>query len=366
MDSHLKKEHEIKCFIASLLSLFIIGCAPEPLLEYGSTTPSTALLPIKYSGIIDERARFREIFCAIQQSHGSTLPYDRPCDETLHTLADEPLPEGKPVHLGNTRISLNFVIVPGILQECVTGLIKPFSYARPHIERFGFKTNFIMVSGLGSCSDNAAQIRDAVVKMQLAPEEKLVFIGYSKGAADILEAVTSYAELRERTTAVVTVAGAISGSPIADKISLFMTKLAVKTFNCDYIPGENAAFESLQRSVRLRWLADNKLPESLKYYSLVAYTNSNNISEALKPCYKKLSQVDPRNDSQVVFYDAVVPGGKLLGYLNADHWAVAMPFARVYPQLSRIFLTKNAFPREVLLEAIARYVEESLLSENKP
>jgi hypothetical protein len=145
-----------------------------------------------------------------------------------------------------------------------------------------------------------------------------------------------------------------------------MTKFAAKAFNCDYTPGESTAFESLQRSVRLKWLADNRLPETLQYYSLVAFTSSNNISEALKPSYLSLSHVDPRNDSQVIFYDSVVPGGKLLGYLNADHWAVAMPFARDYPQLSSVLLTKNAFPREVLLEAIARYVEESMLSENKP
>jgi hypothetical protein len=67
------------------------------------------------------------------------------------------------------------------------------------------------------------------------------------------------------------------------------------------------------------------------------------------------------NDSQVVFHDALVPGGVLLGYLNADHWAVAMPFNREHPTLASTLVTRNAFPREVLLEAIVRFVEESLL-----
>jgi hypothetical protein len=49
-----------------------------------------------------------------------------------------------------------------------------------------------------------------------------------------------------------------------------------------------------------------------------------------------------------------------LGYVNADHWAVAVPLSRTHPFVSSIFLGKNAFPREVLLEAIVRYIEEDL------
>lgn len=348
-----------------LLPLFFSGCQQKPLLDYNPKIPSTALLPIKYSKIIDGRARFKEIFCAIQQDHGSELPDDRPCEKAFYTLADEPLPEGKVVYLGNARLSIRFIIIPGILQECVTGLTEPFSFARLHIETFGYKTDHIMVPGLGSSSDNATHIRDAVAEMQLAPEERLVFIGYSKGASDILEAVTRYAELRVRTTAVVSLAGVVSGTPIADKIPQVMAEIAAKVFDCDYIPGKKAAFKSLQRSIRLSWLERHELPETVQYFSLIAFTNSNNISSVLRPSYEKLAQVDPRNDSQVVFSDAVVPGSNLLGYLNADHWAVAMPFARVYPVLSSIFLDKNAFPREVLLEAIARYIEETLLSATK-
>jgi hypothetical protein len=70
--------------------------------------------------------------------------------------------------------------------------------------------------------------------------------------------------------------------------------------------------------------------------------------------------VDPRNDSQVIFYDQVIPGSVLLGYINADHWAAAVPFNRNHPVLGAMFVDKNAFPREVLFEAILRYVEEDL------
>jgi hypothetical protein len=84
------------------------------------------------------------------------------------------------------------------------------------------------------------------------------------------------------------------------------------------------------------------------------------ISSMLKFNYRKLSQVDSRNDSQLIFYDQVIPGSVILGYLNADHWAVSAPFNRSHPFISSIITDKNAFPREVLIEAIVRCVEEDL------
>jgi hypothetical protein len=98
----------------------------------------------------------------------------------------------------------------------------------------------------------------------------------------------------------------------------------------------------------------------LAFYSLVTYPEKDQISAILKPAYDKLSQVDSRNDGQLIFYDQVIPGSILLGYLNADHWAIAVPLNRSHPFISSVFIDKNAFPREVLLEAIVRFVEEDL------
>jgi len=332
------------------------------MLKYDRETPPTVLVPIGYAGISDERARFREIYCAVQQDHGSRLPDDRPCDQALHRLADEPDGMGKPVHLGPARLPLRLVIIPGLAEECVADFIRPLSDARPHLESLGFKTDFIMVGGLGGSAQNAFQIRQAAAGMALTPGERLVFIGYSKGATDVLEAMARYPELSSRTAAVVTLAGVVSGTPIADDVPEVLKKLADWVFEGKCPPGEGRAFESLSRKERLTWLAANRLPASVRYYSLAAFTDRENISLILRPSYDKLSLVDPLNDSQVVFHDALVPGGTVLGYLNADHWAVAMPFNREHPALAGVFITRNSFPREVLLEAIARFVEEALLA----
>ena len=81
----------------------------------------------------------------------------------------------------------------------------------------------------------------------------------------------------------------------------------------------------------------------------------------LRDGYDKLATIDPRNDSQVIFTDAIIPSGTLLGYAQADHWAIAMPVTIDLPGTAATLITRNAFPREVLLEAIIRFVEESLL-----
>lgn len=41
-------------------------------------------------------------------------------------------------------------------------------------------------------------------------------MGYSKGTPDILEAIVSYPELEARVAAVVSIAGAVGGSPLAN------------------------------------------------------------------------------------------------------------------------------------------------------
>jgi hypothetical protein len=256
------------------------------------------------------------------------------------------------------------VIIPGLAEECVSNLIRPFSDARPHVESLGFKTDFIMVSGLGGSAQNAAQIQDAVASMPRTPGEKLVFIGYSKGATDVIEALARNPQLAAQTAAVVTLAGVVSGTPIADDVPELLKKLADLIMEGRCPPGYGRAIESLSRKERLTWLSTNALPASVRFYSLAAFTDREGISLILRSSYDKLALVDPRNDSQVTFHDALVPGGVLLGYLNADHWAVALPFNREHSALASTLITRNAFPREVLLEAIVRFVEESLLSQD--
>ena len=117
---------------------------------------------------------------------------------------------------------------------------------------------------------------------------------------------------------------------------------------------------SLRPATRMEWLANNPLPREVRYYSLVTFPQPDRISSILTKSYKKLALIDGRNDSQVIFYDQVIPGSTLVGYVNADHWAIAVPIARTHSTIGSMFVTKNAYPREALVEAVLRFVEEDL------
>ena len=132
---------------------------------------------------------------------------------------------------------------------------------------------------------------------------------------------------------------------------------------CD--AGDGGAIADLRPAVRRAWLAQNPLPAGLLYYSLVTFPQPERISSILGSSYDKLSRIDGRNDSQLIFYDQVMPGAALAGYINADHLAIAMPIARTHSTVSSMFVTQNAYPREALAEAILRLVEEDLAANAK-
>jgi hypothetical protein len=45
------------------------------------------------------------------------------------------------------------------------------------------------------------------------------------------------------------------------------------------------------------------------------------------------------------------------------HWAVAVPINRTHATIASMFVTQNAYPREALLEALLRFVEEDLTTQ---
>ncbi len=359
--SRLQYAAEAACLLAAVALLLTLGCARSPMMKFSLDTPAAALVPIRSAGIADGRARFREIFCAVQRHHGHLSPDNRSCESALHHLRDELDPCGKEVYLGDARLPVRLVLVSGLLNECTADFVSLFSAARPHVEKMGFKTDLILVGGLAGIRRNADRIRDAVADLKPVPGEKMVLLGYSKGAADLLEAVVRHPEVSERAAAVVSLAGAINGSPHAAALPGFTEGLLEKLFSTSCPDNHGEAIHDLRRSERLAWLTANPLPPSIRYYSVGAFADRGSISLILKPSYDRLAAVDPHNDGQMISQDMLIPGSTLLGFLNADHWAVALPLNRDHPRLTAAAITRNAYPREVLLETIARYIEEDLL-----
>ena len=347
--------------ITIFIPIFIISCAARPVpISPEKSTPSI-LLVASQGGIVDGRGRFREIFRDVLSAASPKTQTGEPWDDAtkLWKLADEPPPTGKPAPSGPSRGTFRVVIVPGLLAECVAEKSTAFSDARERLEEIGYKTDYIQTRGRKGSSSNAELIRHAVTGMPT--DEMVIFVTHSKGTVDTLEALVKYPSLAVRTAALISVSGAVNGSPLADAFPEFLLKLAHEIPISSCSPGENIeAVNSLRRSTRISWLSTHQLPRSVRYYSLAAFTLRQNTSRILRPFYDILARTEPINDSLVICSDAIIPGSVLLGYPNADHLAVAMPFDRRISQTLAWLIDENDYPRAALLEAAVRFAEEDL------
>ena len=100
---------------------------------------------------------------------------------------------------------------------------------------------------------------------------RIVLIGYSKGANDILEALVAYPELRPRVAAFVSIAGTIGGSPLANDSEQDMAELLTRFPDAKCTVGDRGAVASLRPATRMAWLAANPLPKELRYYSRLTF-----------------------------------------------------------------------------------------------
>jgi hypothetical protein len=343
-----------RAWSALAASLLLGACATNPPVEeeYEVEIPS---------GVTDARGRFGEIYCAVLEAHGHDLPDYRSCEDAQSRVSSKPAATGLPVDLGPSRRQLQAAIVPGIGYGCFAAWLEPPGTAAAHVSKFGFGMVGIEVDALSGTATNARQIRDAILAMPMdGGPSRIVLVGYSKGTPDILEAVVRYPEIHDRVAAVVSVAGAVGGSALADDSEQWQADLLRHWPKADCDAGDGGGVASLRPEVRKAWLAQNPLPSNVRYYSLVTLPDPERISRIVRSSYKKLGKIDWRNDSQVIYFDQIVPGSTLLGFLNADHWAVAVPLDRSHKIIGAALADKNDYPREAMLEAMLRFVEEDL------
>jgi hypothetical protein len=329
--------------------------------DYRPLARPAMLVPVSLAGVVDDRARFRQIFCAIDAQHGWQFAVHRSCNDALQQLAGEGSATSRPVPppwQHDRAPLLHIVIIPGMFGQCVKASATPLQDAAIYMRKQGYRVDTIDVEGRSSSARNAGIIAKDLPSL-LRPGERLLIIGYSKGMSDILETLSLYPNAIPSGSAIVSLAGIVSGTPLATRpAALDRTVARIPLSKCG--AGDAGAVESVTREHRIAWLADHPLPADRTYFSVVAFTDDAHISSPLEQTHRELSAIDPRNDGQVLYTDAVIPGSHLLGYVNADHWAIALPFARNVPALRRIFAGRNDYPREILLDAIVRSVEEQL------
>jgi len=352
-----------RCFLL-LISLIIIllGCSAANLQGFSLETPAQILNPVGMPSVKDGRTRFREIFCKLLSEAPEYRDKAGRCENYLTRLSDERMSAEQLSKLPANNINLRILIIPGLLGECISDTAFPFETAMEHLRSRGFQIEPLIVSGRSSSDYNAKQIAKAVENLALKKEDSLILIGHSKGAVDILHFLINFPGLARRIDAVVSVAGAINGSPLSNRVADIYSKLGANLPFNECGPGDGGAFRSLERPVRLTWMANNPLPASVKYYSVASFTDRDRINRWLVSGYDMLNTIDPRNDGLLLFSDQVIPGAILLGYANDDHWEVALPFEDNNSMLSKSMSKQISYPREVLLHAIILFVTENLNS----
>jgi hypothetical protein len=367
----------VNCYILDVIIVFLIvaffGCCPEPPIKYNDHNPPGIFLPIASQSTVDGRVRFRETLCAVTEARKGKYPDERPCADVLHNL-DEPKSTATRPFISNVNNRMiKVVIVTGIFGECIADYLLPFSdgkyfegYQPPrdgydYLKKLGYEVEVIVTKGRASTEANGMLVRERLQEISRATSRNIVIVAYSKGTTDVLHALTLFKEdIPKNISALVSVAGVVAGTPIADEFAGVYDSLLKEVPWSTCPPADGGAVKSLSRSEQFTWLSQHQhqLPKSVKYYSLAAFVPSERVTTVLKRFHTLLSRVDPRNDGQVLIQDAIIPGSTILGYVNADHWAVAYGFNRSKYPLWRRPVNHNSFPREVLIESILRYVAQ--------
>jgi pimeloyl-ACP methyl ester carboxylesterase len=282
------------------------------------------------------------------------------CEDYLWRLNDDqqgdrlnqPLPKHDP--------SLRIILVTGAFGECFPKMGKPYQDAAARLEKLGYRIDTLVVSGRSSSSYNAAMVAKTVDRWEPRANERLILLGYSKGATDILHFLVDYPEIAKKVTAVLSVAGVINGTPLADKFAETYANWFEKTPIKECEPGDGGVLNSLKRSVQFPWLAVNPLPQNVRYFSIVAFTHRENVQPGLLFTYDFLRNIDPRNDGQVIFYDQIIPGASLLGYINLDHWAIAVPVKEKTASSAWEAAATHPHVRALFFEAMILFLVEKL------
>ena len=309
--------------------------------------------------VVDRRAEFRAVFCAEVRKEGLVTSEDASCGRWLRRLPDEPDSRAADIGSSLSPPELALFIVTGAFSECVGDVARPFIVGADNLRAEGAYVETIMVSGRSGTASNARQIAAAIERAHVTAERHLIVVGYSKGALDALRFLVDFPALAGQVDAVVSVAGPIYGSPLAEMAEAPYARLLARLPYDKCPPGDGEVIRSLDPKVATQWLASNPLPRSARYYSITGFTIREHMARSLVPTWKILNRTDVRNDGQVVAADAVIPGSTLLGYANADHWGIAESLEEV-----RTFLAARPdptpFPLEPLLRSIMLFVSDDV------
>jgi hypothetical protein len=352
-DSH----SALRLFIVTVLLATLSGCLGAPTPYEPEDLEPVVLVPASLAGVIDERGNFRRFACAA--IHGDMADASATCEQYLRRARAEPPPD-RDVLDREIPDDLIIGVVLGLGWDCMRGTLDWSRTPTQQLAAAGYPISLVEVEGLSSSVRNALILHEWVqAQIERMPQGRIMLVGYSKGTTDIIEMLRLYPESRKHVVALLSVAGAVGGSPLAvDLNDDAAAKMRwVPGSECE--PGDATAVASLRPAHRRARLAD-ALPVSLRSYSIATAPEWQHVSRALRPGFRQLTRIDPMNDGALLAYDQIIPGSSLLGYANADHWAVALPVDVEGSLLNRVAADENAFPRLRLWQAAIDFVLDDL------
>lgn len=346
-----------------LVSAALAACVDGPTVPFSTKTPALTLVPVGEADVKDRRARFRTLLCATIARDEARVPSD--CDRFLWRLVDEPNRDTGPVDVGAPQLAFRVVVDPGLGADCMAGIARPFADALAPLRAQGYAVEVLSLGNLGGSTSNARNLADAILGL---PQDgrPLVIIGYSRGAADGLEALATMPDLRPHVAAFVAMAGTVNGSALAEHVPPALVGLARLLPGAECGSDDDRGVEELRPPYRLTRRAELPPIPEVPLYSLVTFIDRPEVSPILRPTWDILARIDARNDGQMLAWDQILPRSSLLGFLRADHLMPIAPVGPLLPWWARDLVNGEDFPRAAVLEAILRIVEEDLLASGRP
>jgi hypothetical protein len=258
-----------------------------------------------------------------------------------------------------------FMLVGGFGGNCLKD-VRAFGPSIAHLkDAHQIAVEPFAVAPYASSEENGKSIAKHIDEGWAADKaHRYVLIGYDKGAADLLEALRVLDAAPSKVAGIVTIAGIIGGVWLPDDVRALM-----QPAHAWIDPGCPANVQdgmgSLAREVRHSVLRSS--PLQVPGYSLVGSSTLGETSTVLQPMWRRLSVYAREQDGELVAWEAVVPDGRYLGSMRADHWAIALPFDEASGEAkgakaARLYkgIDKNRFPRDAMFEAVVRFVSGDL------
>lgn len=325
-----------------------------PVVDYSFRTPLVTTV-LGLPAAADGREAFARVFCETLWRTDRAEGW-RECGEYLDLSTLNVSPAPLPPLVEKYKV----VVVAGIFSACLPPGVTIYRQGIDHLKQEYVDIEEIKVSASGGTGVNAKLIAD-YIRAHRDEKHKFIAVGYSQGVADLLEAYAADDVVRDSVDALITVAGAVSGSRLADGIPStivrFLDTIDLKLPGCEI--KSLKGIDSLRRSVRYDFLSANRarLPRA---YSIAGKSTREKTSRILQGGWDSLKGYSIDQDSQVIRDEATVPGGTFLGTALGDHWAVALPFREEHSALWDNLVNWNVYPRTALLEAAVRFVMADL------